>query len=268
MKSYIKKILRENLLYEEFFGGTLYGYHVTSLKNWEGIKSNGLKIGTREMQGKGLYGFYDYEHAVRYGTKGEITNPIIIKFGVTNPSRFLILNMDIAKEVFGLEDYHLYNQIEQYFYGGFDAFFKEVKEANPTMTIEKLKETLDLIEHDNTEMKQRTFVFSLIPANLNNKLNIIWDGNYGLEYRINRLDLIKVVGYKSLVDNSEETVSVFDNIPNTEEFEPLITLLKNNPNLDTLVKAYKVVDDKYMSARNNRDYNYYLNILELIGKLK
>lgn len=258
----------ENVLNEEYSEGILYGYHVTSIKNWENIKQNGLKSGIRAMQGKGLYAFYDYEHAVRYAMKGEVANPILIKFIVTNPSRFLILNMDIAKEVLGSNDYHLYNQIEQYFYGGFNYFYEQVKIANPNMTIEKLKEVINTIEVDNSEMKQRTFVFSLIPSDLNDKLNIIWNGNYGLEYRINRIDLIKIVGYKNISDNSEVTISIFDKIPNTKEFESLINFLKDNLRIDSIGKAYKFADEAMMQSRNIRDWEYYENILNLLKKIK
>ena len=58
MRTYIKKILKESLLYEEFSGDKLYGYHVTSRKNLDSIKQNGLSVGHRSMQGSGLYGFY------------------------------------------------------------------------------------------------------------------------------------------------------------------------------------------------------------------
>lgn len=268
MKNYIKQLLRESLINEEYSNGMLYGYHVTSLKNWENIKNNGLVVGGRAMQGKGLYGFYDYNHAIRYGMKGEISEPIIIKFEITNPSRFIILNMGIAKEVFGPDEYHLYNQIEQYFYGGFETFYEEVKKANPSMSIDELKNILNQIETDNAEMKQRTFVFSLIPSTLNDKLNIIWDGNYGLEFRINRVDLAKVVGYKTLTDDSEVNINIFDKIPDTEEFKPLIDLLKSNTNLDTIGKAYKFANEKYDSVRDIKEWEFYEKIINLINKLK
>ena len=268
MKKFIKQLLRENILSEEFNNGILYGYHVTSMKNWEDIKTNGLVVGGRAMQGKGLYAFYDYDHAIRYGNKGEITNPIIVKFEVTNPRRFIILNMDIAKEIFGAEEYHLENQIEQYFYGGFNTFYEEVLKANPNMSIDALKKVLFEIETNNTEMKQRTFVFSLIPSNLNDKLNIIWDGNYGLEYRINSVNLVKVLGYQNLKDKSEVNISVFDKIPDTEEFRPLIDLLKSTPSLDTIGKAYKFVDNKLDTVRNSNEWEYYDKIHDLFGKIK
>lgn len=268
MRGVIRKLLRESLLGEEYLGGILYGYHVTSLSKWESIRDGGLSVGQRSMQGKGLYAFYGYDHAVRYGNKGEINNPIIVKFEVTNPKRFLILNMDIAKEIYG-DKYHLIDQIENYFYGGFEAFYNDyVKLANPNMSIEDLKDKLNEIEVNNSEMKQRTFVFSLIPSTLNDKLNIIWDGNYGLEFRINNLRHIKVLGYKNLKDDSEVSISVMDKIPDGEEFEPLRDFLNSHPSLDTIGKAYNFAKDKYYSVRNNREWEYYETIMDLIDKLR
>jgi hypothetical protein len=268
MKGFIKQLLRENLLSEEFNNGILYGHHVTSINNWEDIKTNGLVVGSRAMQGKGLYAFYDYDHAVRYAMKGEVTNPIIIKFEITNPRRFIILNMDIAKEIFGAEEYHLENQIEQYFYGGFDTFYEEVSKANPNMSIDDLKKVLIEIETNNTEMKQKTFVFELIPSTLNDELNIIWNGNYGLEYRINRINLIKVLGYQNLKDKSEVNISIFDKIPDTEEFKPLIELINQGGRYDTLDKLRDYIYNISMSTRNSREYDYCEELLKLIDKIK
>lgn len=268
MKDIIKKLLREGLFTEEFVGGELYGYHVTSITNLDNIKSQGLKIGARSMQGKGLYAFYDYGHALRYARKGEIQDPIIIKFYVTNPNRFLYLNMDIAKQVLG-DDYPLMNQIENYFYGGFDAFYSEVLKANPSMSVDELKAKLDVIEKNNTENNQRTFVFSLIPAYLNDRLNIVWNGNYGLEFRINNTNYVKVVGY-DVIDQGEtksHQISFFDKIPSDSKFDILRDFLNQNPNLDEFSKAYNAVDAKYMSARTIRDFDYYNKLKDLLDEL-
>jgi hypothetical protein len=268
MRSYIKKLLREGLIGEEYSDGVLYGYHVTSLSNWGSIKSGGLNVGHRSMQGKGLYAFYDYNHAVRYGEKGEIVDPIIIKFEISHPKRFLILNMDIAKKIYG-DKYHLIDQINSYFYGGLDRFYNDyVKLVNHNMSIDDLKGKLEDIVVNNSEMKQRTFVFNLIPSSLNDELNLIWDGNYGLEFRINNLNYIKILGYKNLDGNSEVTLSIKDKIPENEEFVPLIEFFNSNPSLDTIGKAYKVVKEKLNVVRSNREWDYYDKILKLLNKIK
>jgi len=269
MKYYIKKILREGLLGEEFDGNSLYGYHVTSLKNLDAIKVSGLKVGTRAMQGKGLYAFYDYDHAYRYAGKGEINDPIIIKFYVTSPHRFLYLNMDIAKAVLGPNNYHLVNQIENYFYGGFGEFFDEIKRVNPNMTEDKLRGILQNIEDNNTEGKQRTFLFNLIPFDLSDKLNIVWDGNYGLEFRINRVDYVKIVSYDipNFYGGKTEThgVSFIDTIPSDSKYDVLRDFLSTNPSLDSFDKVYNVVNNSLLSARNNKDYEYYQMLYDLLG---
>jgi len=272
MKTFIKRLLRENLLDEEYDGNSLYGYHVTSMDNLEAIKRDGLKTGQRTMQGSGLYGFYDYEHAVRYAAKGEITDPIIVKFYVTSPNRFLYLNMDIAKAVLGPNKYHLINQIDNYFYNGFNEFFDEVKSANPNMTEEALTSKLKDIEDNNTEGNQRTFVFNLIPKNLNDKLNIVWNGYYGLEFRINNVRYVKVIGYDipnfKGGENKEVRFSVLDSIPEDSKYDILRDFFKNNPKVDTFDKAYVIANDMMMNARRSRDFEYYQQIGDLLDKLK
>ena len=259
-----------NQLFEEFDGYHLYGYHVTSISNLESIKKNGLKIGDRRMQGKGLYAFYDYEHATRYAMKGETLSPIIIRFSVLHPKRFLYLNMEIAKAVLG-SDYHLMDQIENYWFGGFKTFFGLVKAANPNITEERVKEIIHTIETDNTEMNQRTFVFSLLPISANDELNIVWNGNYGLEFRINQLNYIDVDGYfvydKTKKDFVFSPIDFTENIPNTDEFKPLLDFIRNT-NSDSLSNVYKIAYNTRDKVRNNRDWDYYEGILNLINKLK
>jgi hypothetical protein len=271
MKHHIKKLLRESLLGEEFDGDSLFGYHVTSMSNLDSIKQNGLSIGSRSMQGKGLYGFYDYDHAFRYARKGEVNDPIIIKFYITSVDRFLYLNMDIAKSVLG-NDYHLETQVENYFYGGFAAFFEEVKKANPSMTEDKLRGILKNIEDNNSEGNQRTFVFSLIPADLNNKLNIVWDGNYGLEFRISNTRYVKVVGYDVPSfhgeDKKEVKFSIFDSIPDDSKYDLLRGFFQANPKIEDFAGAYKLANEMYYGARNNNDFEYYDTIISLLDTLK
>jgi hypothetical protein len=59
-----------------------------------------------------------------------------------------------------------------------------------------------------------------------------------------------------------------DKIPDTEEFEPLRGFLNSNPSLDTIGKAYNFAKDKYYSVRNNKEWEYYDKIMDLIDKLK
>jgi hypothetical protein len=121
-------------------------------------------------------------------------------------------------------------------------------------------------------MKQRTLLFSLIPATLNNKLNIVWNGNYGLEFRINNPRYVKVVGYDIPNFHGKETVSheisLIDSIPEDSKYDILRDFLIQNPRLDSFDKAYGYVDNLYMNARNNRDYEFYEKLSDLLDTLK
>lgn len=267
-----------DILNEEFKDNTLYGYHVTGKGVLDSIIDSGLQIGTRQMQGKGLYAFYDYNHAFQYATK-DITNGsnrIIIRFKIQRLNRLLYLNMDIAKAVLG-EKYHLINQIENYF-GSLANFIEKVKLVKRDMSDDEIIGFIDKLETDNSEGIQRTLVFSMLPSYINDNLNIVWDGNYGLEFRINNLDLVEIDGYYtlSLVNNTRIVTSdlmpisrksEIDKIPRTPEFEDLIEYA-NNSRIETLAGLKHVIQDKLYAVRNNREYDFYNNLLELIDKLR
>lgn len=78
----------------------------------------------------------------------------------------------------------------------------------------------------------------------------------------------KELGYKSIFNDSEETITILDKIPDNEEFKPLIDFIKQYPMYDTIGKLRKVVDDAYMNVRNIREWDYYEQLLNLINKLK
>jgi hypothetical protein len=89
--------------------------------------------------------------------------------------------------------------------------------------MDDLIEKLDYIENNNSEGNQRTFVFEMISSDVNNTLNICWNGNYGLEYRINRTSLAIPLGYMELNDaNSYYPFNSEGLVPDTPEFKPLI----------------------------------------------
>jgi hypothetical protein len=268
----IKKILREGLMGEEYdaSGDMLFGYHITSESNVEAIKKTGLRIGTRNMQGGGLYAFYDYKHAMRYLMKGEVNNPVIVKFNITNPNRLLYLNMDIAKQVLG-DEYHLVDQCENYFYNGIDGLLEEVNKTGLDFTRDKLVSILNDIENDNSESNQRKFCFSLIPSTLNDRLSIVWNGNYGLEYRINNLNIVNVIGITKIdtltgKEVNHHQISQIDKIPDTEEFKPLKQYMIDN-NLDDITKTRHILNNMQMKVRNNRDFQYYSDLIDILDNL-
>ena len=268
MKGLIKQLLREELMHD-----VLYGYHVTHKENLDSIRRDGFKVGERQMQGQGFYSFYDYDHAVRYAMKNPSDDVVIIKFTVRSPKSFLCLNMDIAKQLFG-PAYHLKDQVENYYKreGGFQYFYEICKSANPNLTLELLLQKLDKIETDNSENNQRTFWAHLLPKSKNDKLDIILDGYYGVEIRVNSTWLLKAVGYDVINgrDEPEHTrFNVFDDIPKTSEFQPLIDYINDN-NLEELNVQqinYKI-DSILEKVRSNREYEYYNGLSDLIMKLK
>ena len=257
----------------------VYGYHVTSKRNLESINDNGFNIGNRAMQGKGFYAFYDYDHAMRYLMKGEISNPVIVKFAITCKTCFLYLNMEIAKEVLG-ESYHLKDQINNYFKssGGMEYILSEARNVyNRNMTMEDLLVMIDKIENDNTESNQRSFVFNLISSNLNDRLNIVWNGNYGLEYRINIISITKPIGYYDYKDvNGRFTGSYFDFKAKSVELPLELKDFINddtyydfdNISKDEVLKLINNIETKIYNTRNNREYDYFNNILELLKTVK
>ena len=271
----IKQIIKEQLK-EEFIDNSLIGYHVTSVQNLDSIKKQGFKIGQRKMQGKGFYAFYDYNHAKGYATKdigfnGEVA---IVKFVVKNPNRILYLNMDIAKQFLG-NNYSLLNQIEEYFNGGFEEFYNNcLTPQYEKLSVEQIKDKLNQITENNTEGIQKTFLFDMVSMEISDNLNIVWDGNYGLEFRINNTNNLKPIGYEIITSKSFKTTSQYhdyslmDDVPKEPEFEPLIDFLKNNQHINSFPSLYKIIQDNLYEVRNNREYDYYDNLLNLIEKLK
>ena len=252
----------------------LYGYHVTSKENLESILSNGFKVGTRQMQGRGFYAFYDYNHAVRYLMKGEVQNPVMVKFVVTCKNCLLYLNMDIAKQVLG-EYYHLKDQLEQQFKyrGGLEFLLKEVQTVyDKNMTMEDLIQKLNYIEENNDESNQRFFVFNMISTNTNDRLDLVWNGNYGLEYRVNYVKILYPIGYYDFTttDRKYYTKPQKSIVPNTEEYQDIRDMLRELNLLgtkDDLLELKYRLYDRLSQVRNNRDYNYFDGIINQITNL-
>ena len=268
MKGLIKQLLREELMHD-----VLYGYHITNIQNLDSIRRDGFKVGERQMQGRGFYSFYDYDHAIRYAMKSPSDEIVIVKFTVGSPKNFLCLNMDIAKQLFG-SGYHLKDQVENYYSrkGGFQYFYEKCKSANPTLTLDLLLQKLDKIETDNSESNQRTFWSHLLPKSENDNLDIILDGYYGVEIRVNSTWRLKAVGYEKINgrDEPEHTAfSVLDDIPKTAEFRPLIDYINDNRlhNLNLQQIDYKI-EQILEKVRSNREFEYYNGLANLIMKVK
>jgi hypothetical protein len=252
----------------------LYGYHVTSKEKLESIFANGFTVGTRQMQGRGFYAFYDYSHAVRYLMKGEIQNPVMVKFVVTCKNCLLYLNTEIAKQVLGA-DYHLKLQLEQQFKyrGGLEFLLKEVQTVyDKNMTMEDLIQKLDYIEENNSEGNQSFFIFNMISTNTNDRLDLVWNGNYGLEYRVNYVRILDPIGYYDYTTTDRKYYQKPQKsiVPDTEDYKDLRLMLRDSNLLgtksDLLELKYKLYD-RLAQVRNNRDYDYFDNIINQIQNL-
>ena len=277
MKHLIKKLLREGLLDEEYNAGKLYGYHCTSRGNLESIFKNGFNVGNRSMQGKGVYSFYNLKDATGYASKGEISDPVIVKYYLSSKYSVFILNMNIAKEILGSE-YTLKNQINKKWWGdskGIDGFLDIVKLSyKRDITMTELISVLDNIEKNNSEGNQRTFWASLIPKKINDNLNIVLDGYYGTEIRINNPSLMIPVGYYD-IDSTNGTISQLNNkvmdkyqIPDNSEYDEL-RKIKNSSygdNLDLISLKVKLYDDM-LNVRNNRAYEQLEKLIDQIRKI-
>lgn len=197
------------IIKEEYDGIKLNSYHVTSKDNLESIIKNGLRIGDRKMQGKGLYSFYDIKHAMRYAMKDNPNNVVIIKFSFPISGIDIILNKEIAEKVYG-NNSSLIKQIKRINWDGIkgmEGFIKGIREVyKKNITEEELINILEDIYNDNSEINQRKFWGEMIPYTWNDKLNIILDGYYGIECRINSVHLIELESYYTYDDNKYEFV--------------------------------------------------------------
>ena len=267
---WIRKIVRE-VLSEEYKGGNLYGYHVTSKGNLESINKNGFNVGTRAMQGKGVYSFYTLEHALRYASKGEVREPAIVMFELTSSYSLIIINTEIAKEVLG-SNYHLKDQVNDSYwkYGdGLEGFLEGAKTVyKEDLTMETLIEELDDIEVNNSESNQRRFWSYMMPKSDSDRLNLLHNGNYGIEYRINYGKLMYPLGYYEvnpqygkvgdLIHFEKENL-----IPDTEEYADLRNEI-GDMDINTL---RKVLDAKRDKVRNNIEWDYLTKLLDQIRDL-
>jgi hypothetical protein len=211
MKNLLKHLLRENIFSEEYDAGTkkLYGYHVTGShpETLKSIKTNGFRIGPGQMEGRGFYAFYLLERACGYSSKEYVTNRII-KFEISDLSKVLILDMEVAKEVLG-NDYHIANQLDKMF--GLDYCYEDCKkiyyDSFPTKE-DYVKELYRIEEMQTRDIgpefsTMHTLVFE-------NSVNVINYGSYGLQYRINDVEIAKPIGYYDLERTTKNIIKYTD----------------------------------------------------------
>jgi len=274
----LTEILKDIIKEELGSGGGLYFYHATSINSIKSIKQNGLRKATNASEGKGLYGFIDYERALKYGGKdGRYSVFAKFKINMFDYKHLLYFDLDLAKKVFGEEAYHLRNQLESYFsyQGGIKYLVDEYKKNyNIPMSVEQYIEMLNELEKTSRRNMSGEMLINLEFENDN--INAVYEGPYGLQIRINDLSLIEgmVNYYKTDMLTGETTkydINIFDDIPEDEEYDLLRTFFNENPRL-TRMKIQEIVSlikDHLFDVRDNKEeVDKYTKILELIKKIQ
>ncbi len=278
----LTEILRD-IIKEELVGDDLYFYHVTSKSAISSIIKNGLRPAERTMEGKGVYGFIDADRAMGYARKDAKDNEIAIATFRINgfyTKRLLYFDLDLAKQVFGSENYHLKNQLERYFKtsdkGGIENLVDRYNYYyGANKSVESYIQELDELEKKDRRYISREMLFGILD-NENNSLNVVYEGEYGMQIRLNSLHYIdKMISYKVITnwyakETSTHYPSILDDIPETEEFEPLRNFFNDNPTYLDQKPEYtiKKLKDLQFAVRSNKDYEYYDQLINLLDKVK
>lgn len=273
----IKNLILEeikNFIQEEFTNGKLFGYHVTPCENIPAIGEEGLRTGRGAMEGEGIYGFYNFERAIGYGSKN-INKFCIVKFEITNFNKIFILNTDIAKEVLG-NQHHILNQIEKIYAhdNGYDGFAKEVKKIYPNWSDKKIKDEIIDAYENNNGIKFKNY---LIPHDYNAlQGGIIWDGQYGLQFLIRYSHYISIIGYyeiNPLTGEHSELKSFKSNVSEiftNQKYNSVAEFINQNnieiSNEQDLNHLKNNLENKLMQVRNNRDYDYLTLLINQINE--
>jgi hypothetical protein len=271
-KIIIQKLLREGLL-KEYSTKPLYGYHCTPCENVDTIMKNGFKIGSRHMQGEGVYAFYNLDNeTIGYGTRhGGMDGFCIIKFVLTNSNRIFILNKEVAKEILG-DDYDIVSQVIR-IYGSMEAFIEKCVMLRPEFRTEEYVVNKLKSDFEN----KNPMGFTNIGSSDIIKSGMIYDGEYGLQYLIRRPQIMRPIGwYEYEVDGvgggklSElKQNNTFEELLKGDEYSDLRVAAKDNniDSVDGLIQLRGMLDNKLYTVRNNREFNYYQNLIELINKI-
>jgi hypothetical protein len=211
MKNLIKQLLRETLFSEEYDATTkkLYGYHVTGShpETLKSIIANGFRIGPGQMEGRGFYAFYLLERASGYSSKEYITNRII-KFEITDLSKILILDMDVAKEILG-DKYHIANQLDKMF--GLDYCYEDTRKITHDYFPTKEDYIKELYKIENMESRGiGPEFFTMHSLDFESSVNVINYGVYGLQFRINDVEIAKPIGYYDLEPTTKNILKYTD----------------------------------------------------------
>ena len=275
-------------LNEEFIDGNLYGYHCTPCKNLESIEQSGFNIGSRSMQGEGVYAFYNLQDdssgnaAVGYGSRHLGDEFCIVKFVIKYPHWLLILIKRIADEVLGANA-DIVKQIEEQF-GDWDTYmnliFRYMKPEYHTQEFsEQHKNWMrEKFDKDN-EVGSQYLMFGIAYLGDVAKFGVIYHGEYGIQFLIKKPTIMQPIGYYDVkVVNGSREVSEY--IPFTGKIDALQNKISSDAKYDALkeyLPSIKTVEDlqlfkhkfdeKRKTVRNNREFDYYTNLIDLLDEL-
>lgn len=279
----LKKLQNLN---EDFNNNKLYGYHCTPCANLESIETNGFKIGSRNMQGDGVYAFYNLKDnssgnaALGYGSRHIGYEFCIVKFEIEYPQWLLILNKKIAEEVLG-NNADIVKQIDNNIRGGYESYLKYIKQRlrpefiTPdfdTKHLDWLREKFDIAEHDGREL-----MFGISNLEPQARFGIIYDGEYGIQYLIKSPSIMLPIGYYNVSRDSRGNTTISEFIPFTGngkikqiiDSDDKYKSLRNyniSTSEDISVLKHKF-NDKLLTVRNNRDYDAIQNMINLLDSL-
>lgn len=270
MLNNIKKLLREGLIKEDNVNGVLSGYHLTTSEHVESIMTNGLTVGHRGMQGKGIYGFYDLgKKTFNYG-RTHISHDkfCVIKFEVKKIGIF-ILNKEISKDILG-SSHDIITQVERV-YGSIDEFIETLLSDPENKTREVVVNTLRRAYDKNEPMA----FTNLSASDSVIKNGMVFDGEYGLQWLITDPNIIKVVGWHEYDNKTGELSGLkrnrtyIDKIKADEKYTPLFELIDEYGITD--VEEFRYLHKKIQGlrdgVRNNTEFNYYTEIIDLLNTL-
>ena len=275
-------------LNEEFIDGNLYGYHCTPCKNLESIEQSGFNIGSRSMQGEGVYAFYNLQDnssgnaAVGYGSRHLGDEFCIVKFVIKYPHWLLILIKRIADEVLGANA-DIVKQIEEQF-GDWDTYmnliFRYMKPEYHTQEFsEQHKNWMrEKFDKDN-EVGSQYLMFGIAYLGDVAKFGVIYHGEYGIQFLIKKPTIMQPIGYYNVkIVNGSREVSEY--IPFTGKIDALQNKISSDAKYDALkeyLPSIKTVEDlqlfkhkfdeKRKTVRNNREFDYYTNLIDLLDEL-
>jgi len=283
----VQKIISEEIqiIREDFDGNKLYGYHCTPCENLMSIKAQGFKIGTRGMQGTGVYGFYDLTNntsgnaAVGYGQRHLGENFCVVKFEIQYPNHLLILIKNIAEDVLGTNA-DIITQISLEFDGWenyWEEIWKTLKSEYQTKEFEQkfIAELRKNFENPN----DKELMFGTANLEHLNTFGVIYNGEYGIQYLIKAPRIMKPIGYHEVSRTDMGGLELSELKAFTAGTDKLKLEISTDPRYqdllqysietrDDLNSVKTALEQKQNQVRNNRDYDELQHVLDLITDLE